>query len=136
MNNKGFTLIELLFTISVISIFTIVFTISINNTFGLSTEKEYEIIKKSIINQAKEYIYECDNNLINCHNDYHWEISDEKTKKISINLNILKKYNYLKKEEYINPKTGEDISKCLIINAEKKEIGLININLDDSKCKK
>lgn len=136
MNNKGFTLIEMLFTISIISMFTIVFTISISKTFGLSTEKEYEIMKKSIINQVGEYIYECDNNLINCQNDYDWINIDEKTKVTSINLSILKKYNYLKKEEYINPKTKEDISNCLIINVEKDARGIMNINLEDSKCKK
>ena len=72
MNNKGFTLVEVLVTISLLSIIMIGVIANIGDTFSLSSSKSYEILKKSIITVSEEYIYECDNGLINCQNDYEW----------------------------------------------------------------
>ena len=75
MNNKGFTLIEVLCVIFLISIFFFGSFMVINNTFSITNEKAYEIVKEDIITQTKTYINECDNNIINCPNDYKW-VSD------------------------------------------------------------
>jgi len=135
MNNKGFTLIELLLTIVLVSVVMIIFMVNISDTFGLSSEKSYEILKKSIITQVKEYIYECDNGLINCKNDYTWQ-NIGNSKETSFYLGVMKKYSYFNKQDYINPETQEEISNCLIIDIIKDELATINVSLDDSKCKK
>ena len=93
MNNKGFSLIEVLVTISVLSHIMIIATASITNSFAISNEKSYDILKQNIIKQVKIYIYECDNNLINCKDDYKWE-NINNTSKTSFSLEIMQKYNY------------------------------------------
>lgn len=133
MNNKGFTLIELLITIAIISILALSFVIVINNTFGITNQKAYDILLGSIKTQTYEYIRECDNNLIECNGDYAW-IDSEDDMTTSFSLSVLKKYSYFNEKDYINPLTGEDISDCLIINAVKDKYSVITINLDDNNC--
>lgn len=135
MNNRGFTLIEMLFTISVISLIMVVSLITIGNTFGLSSEKSYEIMKKGIITQVNQYIYECDNGIINCSGDYVWE-KDEVGNKAFFKLGVMKKYGYFNEEDYINPITNEEIGNCLIVNVIKDEFSTITVVLDDNECKK
>jgi len=101
----------------------------------LTDEKAYESLQKSIINQSREYIIECDNGLIECKNDYVW-VGQGNINKTSFLLGVLKKYSYFTEQDFINPITKEDISNCLIINVIKNEFGSIAINLDDSKCMK
>lgn len=134
MNNKGFSLIEMLFTISVISLIMVVSLITVGNTFGLSSEKSYEIMKKSIITQVNQYIYECDNKIINCIGDYSW-LQVDNVNKTSFKLNVMKKYNYFSEQDYVNPITNEEISNCLIVNVVKNENSTIDVILDDNKCK-
>lgn len=135
MNNKGFTLIELLVTIAIISVATLSFVLIVNNTFSMTDEKTYEIMKKSIVTQAKDYILECDNNIINCNGDYIWNKENDNLN-TSFPLSRMKKYGYFKENEFINPMTEEDISDCLIINVIKDKYSSLNIELDDTKCLK
>lgn len=135
MNNRGFTLIELLVSISIMSIVSIVFFVVIGNTFGLSNEKAYDIMKKGIISQVSEYIYECDNNLITCSNDYVWK-NDGDNKTTFFYLDVMRKYEYFNEEDYINPITGEDVGKCMVINVNIDKNYTISVDLDDSECKK
>lgn len=133
MNNKGFTLIEVLCVIFLISIFFFGSFMVINNTFSITNEKAYEIVKEDIITQTKTYINECDNNIINCSNDYKW-VSDNDKMIANINLRILKKYKYFNTDNFINPITNKDISNCLNIIVIKDKYSNIEVNLDDSKC--
>ena len=133
MNNKGFTLIEVLCVIFLISIFFFGSFMVINNTFSITNEKAYEIVKEDIITQTKTYINECDNNIINCPNDYKW-VSDNDNMITNINLSILKKYKYFNTDNLINPITNKDISNCLNIIVIKDKYSNIEVNLDDSKC--
>lgn len=133
MNNKGFTLIEVLCVIFLISIFFFGSFMVINNTFSITNEKAYEIVKEDIITQTKTYINECDNNIINCPNDYKW-VSDNDNMITNINLSILKKYKYFNTDNFINPITNKDISNCLNIIVIKNKYSNIEVNLDDSKC--
>lgn len=133
MNNKGFTLIEVLCVIFLISIFFFGSFMVINNTFSITNEKAYEIVKEDIITQTKTYINECDNNIIDCSNDYKW-VSDNDKMIANINLRILKKYKYFNTDNFINPITNKDISNCLNIIVIKDKYSNIEVNLDDSKC--
>lgn len=133
MNNKGFTLIEVLCVIFLISIFFFGSFMVINSTFSITNEKAYEIVKEDIITQTKTYINECDNNIINCSNDYKW-VSDNDNMIANINLSILKKYKYFNTDNFINPITNKDISNCLNITVIKDKYSNIEVNLDDSKC--
>ena len=133
MNNKGFSLIEVLVTISVLSLIMIIATASITNSFAISNEKSYDILKHNIIKQVKIYIYECDNNLINCKDDYKWE-NINNTSKTSFSLEIMQKYNYFNEFTFINPINNKEITNCLIVNVTKDNLSNISISLDDSKC--
>jgi len=135
MNNKGFTLIELLISIAILSILMLSFIIIINNTFGLTDEKAYESLQKSIINQSREYIIECDNGLIECKNDYVW-VGQGNINKTSFLLGVLKKYSYFTEQDFINPITKENINECMIIYVTKDSYATINVELDDSRCLK
>ena len=135
MNSKGFTLIEMIITLFLISIVFTVLVMSVGNTFGLTKEKSYELMKKSIIIGVEDYIYECDNGLVNCENDYEW-INEDGYSFTSFKLNILKKYSYLNKELFINPITEEEISDCLIIKVKKDDLLMYDVDLDESQCLK
>lgn len=135
MNNKGFTLIELLLAISLFSIVMIFSIVNITTSFSITNEESYEILKKSIVRQVENYIYECDNNLINCKNDYIWEKYDNGYK-TTLNLVLLKKYAYLDESEFINPITSEDISNCMKVLVIKDEYSVIDVILEDNNCKK
>lgn len=134
MNNKGFTLAEVLLSISVISILVVILTFTIGGTFGLSSDKSYEIIERSIINQVDKYIYECDNGLIECNGDYTWNNNSD-SKSTSFYLDVMTKYSYFNEYDLINPKTNENISKCLKINVVKDNLAVLDISLDNSECK-
>ena len=133
MNNKGFTLIELLGAIMVITIVMVVSFGVIGNTFSVTNDKAYEIFERNIINQTKNYILECDNNLINCNKDYKWEKVGN-VNRTTFTLNVMKKYDYFKNEDFIDPVTMKDVSDCLIIEVTKDELYNINVYLDNKKC--
>lgn len=135
MNNKGFTLIEVLLSISIIAIIGVIFIVNIGDTFGLSLDKSYEILKKSIITQTSEYIYECDNGLIDCSGDYNWT-ENNGIREASFYLEVMRKYSYFDEEDFINPITGKYIGNCLIINVTKDNLYMSDITLDDSSCEK
>lgn len=133
MNNKGFTLIEVLCVIFLISILFVASFLVVKDTLSITDEKAYQILKENIISQTKTYIEECDNNIINCKNDYEWEeINDNKI--TYVNLSLLKKYNYFDNDQIINPLTKKDISSCLKIKVIKDEYSSISIFLDESDC--
>ena len=133
MNNKGFTLIEVLCLIFLISILFVASFLVINDTLSITDEKAYQIVKENIILQTKTYIDECENNMIDCKNDYKWE--EINNNKITfINLSLLKKYNYFDSNEIINPLTKKDLSSCLKIKVTKNEYSSISILLDESNC--
>lgn len=133
MNNKGFSLVELLVVISILSVIFVVTIVSLGDTFGLSSEKSYDILKNNIIIQVKQYVSECDNKLIDCSNDFTWEIK-ENTKSTNISLDLLKKYGYFNDNDFINPITKKDISSCLIVNVKKNNYSVVDVVLDDSSC--
>ena len=135
MNKKGFTLTEMVVAISVISLLFTVVIVSITDAFGLTDEKSYEIMKKSIISSVNNYIYECDNDLLSCKGDYEW-VKIDGNYKTSFSLNVLKKYSYLNIDSFVNPITDEDVSECIIVNVNKDSYSNINVSLDDSECLK
>lgn len=133
MNNKGFTLIEVLCVIFLISVLFVASFLVVKDTLSITDEKAYQILKENIISQTKTYIDECDNNIINCKNDYEWkEVNDNKI--TYINLSLLKKYNYFSNDEIINPLTKKDMSSCLKIKVIKDKYSSISIFLDESDC--
>lgn len=133
MNNKGFTLIELLITIAIISVLSFSFVIVINNSFGITNQKAYDILLESIENQTYEYIRECDNKLVECNGDYIWKEGNGELI-TSFSLSVLSKYSYFNEKDIINPLTGDNLGDCMIINVVKDSHSVITINLDDSKC--
>lgn len=133
MNNKGFTLIELLCMLFLISCIFFAGCMIISDTFSITDEKSYQLLKDSIILGVSDYINECDNHIIDCSSQYKWSRVDDKFV-TEINLSILKNYNYFNTNNFINPITDKDISECLIINVIKDDNSNINVNLDDSKC--
>lgn len=135
MNNKGFTLIEVVLTVTIVSLLFIIVIVSVNKTFALTNERAYEISKKNIKTIVDNYIYECENNLIGCDNDYSW-IVESNYKSTSFYLNVLNKYDYFDKDDLINPITNNKLDDCMIISVVKKDDGIIDINLDDSNCVK
>ena len=135
INNNGFTLVELLFSISLLAILSISFAIIVTNTFSLTDEGAYKILKNSVIAQTNQYIIECENDLINCENDYMWKVVGENME-TSFKLNVMKKYSYFSEDMHINPITNKDISDCLIINVIKDKNSIIDVILDDSNCEK
>ena len=104
MNNKGFTLIEVLCVIFLISIFFFGSFMVINNTFSITNEKAYEIVKEDIITQTKTYINECDNNIIKFH--YNREIA--------MYAYLLKLY-VENKHDIINPKIKLNVKFAVLI---------------------
>ena len=133
MNNKGFTLIEVLCVIFLISVLFVASFLVVKDTLSITDEKAYQILKENIISQAKTYIDECENNIINCKNDYEWKkVNDNKI--TYINLSLLKKYNYFDNDDIINPLTKKDISSCLKIKVIKDKYSSISIFLDESDC--
>lgn len=136
MNNKGFTLIELLASIAIMSVIVLTFIIVVNNSFGMTDEKSYEIMKNNIVTQVNQYILECDNGIINCNNDYSWVSNNSDYLSASFYLGVMKGYGYFREDEFINPVTEMDISNCLLINVIKDKYSNISVKLDDSACLK
>ena len=133
LNNKGFTLIEIIVTVSILSIMFVSLAIMASGTLSITDSQAYDIMQKSIITQANDYIIECENNLLDCTNDFRWTKQGD-SKSTSFNVSVLTKYGYFTNDEYINPITSKDISNCLVINVIKDNIGNINIDLDDTDC--
>ena len=66
MNNKGFTLIEFLITIVIISISLYVVMFEVMDTFSITKDTSYKLIKDNIIKTSSDYIRECNNGIIDC----------------------------------------------------------------------
>lgn len=133
MNNKGFTLIELLAAIVIVTLVTMITFSIVGETFSVTEEKSYEIFEKNIIMQTKNYILECDNKLINCENDYTWEKVSNGYKTI-VNFDIMKKYDYFSKDDFIDPITKNDVSECLLVEVFKDNLFNITVKIDNKKC--
>ncbi len=122
INNKGFTLIEYLITIVVISFVLFVVVKEIGRTLSITKNEAYSIMKQNITNTAKDYLNECNNNIINC--NLNWNKN-----KTSFKAKILMESNYFKNLN--SPIDGKDLSNCLIITAI-KDNGVITTKLEDN----
>ncbi len=124
MNNKGFSLIELIVVISLIALVLIIIVKISGNTLSLSDSKADEITYDNIVKATKQYLLECENDLLPC--NYVW-----KNNQTSFSANDLIEAGYFKS---LTNSQNKDISNCLIINAT-KENNDYKIELDDQKCK-
>lgn len=127
MNRKGFTFIEVLAVIVVLGIVSIITMVTIQNTFSVTEEKSYEIMKDNIISSSKNYLLECENNLIECQGEYYW--TGNSTSFYAYNL-----INHGYFEELSSPTSNEDLSKCLIILVSKDGLSNYIVDIDDSRC--
>lgn len=133
MNNKGFTLIELLGSIVIVTLVTIISFSIVGETFSVTEDKSYEIFEKNIATQIENYIFECDNKIIECEEDYIWEKTSEGSK-TSFYFDVIKKYNYFSSESFIDPVTKKDVSKCLLIEVFKDNLSNITVKTNNKKC--
>lgn len=131
MNNKGFTLIEVLVVIAIVGFTLVVAFQVIADTFSLTKDKEYEIMKKNIILQAQNYILECNTNDSNC-NNLVWQKKNGKLE-TTFYLKQLSELGYFSIDNCINPITNKNVSQCLKIKVT-KDNGIIQAYLDDSQC--
>ena len=122
MNNKGFTLIEVLATIIIISLLLFVVTKEIGNTLSITKNESYNLMKNNISKSAKNYIDECNNNIMKC--KLNWNDN-----KVSFKAKLLKSSGYF--SDLKSPIDGKDLSECLIINAT-RENGVTTIFLKDT----
>lgn len=122
INNKGFTLIEVLSSLVIITLIIIVVLNISHNTFSISKEKAYDIMKRNIYKISETYIRECESTQLHC--NLNW--SNNKTEFYATNLKENGYFTSLK-----SPIDGKDIGQCLLIEAYKNN-GTTNIKLIDN----
>ena len=122
MNNKGFTLIEVLVTLVVISTVLIIVTKYIGNTLSITKNESYKLMKHSITTAAKDYINECNSNIINC--NLKWE-----NNVVIFKASVLKKTGYFKNLN--SPIDNKNLEDCIEIIATKKN-GIITTKINDN----
>ncbi len=92
MNKKGFTIVELLVTVAILAIISTISVVSITSLINKNKEKNYEILKNTIIEASKEYVAD---------NRY-------KTIESSITAKYLLENNYIT-SSLTDPKTGQNL---------------------------
>ena len=124
MNNKGFTLVELLTIIVLITIVSIVIIVTIGNTLSLSGEEAYKITKDNIIKSTKQYIQECNNDMIEC--NLTWN-----NNQTIIKASDLIEAGYFK--EIVNPINNKKLDNCLTVEVEENNYDY-NYTINDNNC--
>jgi len=133
MNNKGFTLVELLASFTLIAIVTVLSLTIVKQTRSINANEAYNLMKNNILNNSYNYILECDNNVIDCKNDYTWlNIDNEMI--TSFTLDKLLKYGYYNDDDLIRSTDNKYIGNCFIITAKKDKNKVLSVSVDDSKC--
>lgn len=122
MNNKGFTLIEVIITFGIITILTVTITYYIGNSFSISKETAYDLMKDNIISASYSYISECDNEFLECR--YEWHNNETK-----FTASVLKKSGYI--DSLDSPIDNIDLSECIIVHATKTN-GVVDVTLEDN----
>ena len=96
---KGFTTIELIMILIVLAVVVTIAFYAVNNSIKKSKEGSLEATINNIIDSAKNYVLENDNNYSD-----NWKF---------IKLEQLKKLGYLTNKEYKNPVTNETLNGCV-----------------------
>lgn len=144
MNNKGFTLVELLASLTILAIISILMTTSVQYSVTNVKTKNYETLKKMIVEATINYI--------NSSNDEYFSLDNIKPENVECNeftdcqkeftiADILDKNIYYtnKKDKdgnltLISPKDNEDMrNKIIIIYYDKSEYAIKGMFKEDYK---
>lgn len=119
MNNKGFTLIEVISVVVIISCIGIIITFCVKNTFSMTTNEAYNIMKSNIVSAASNYVQECNSGIMKCN-------LSENT---SISVDLLVENGYLR--DLKSPKDGKNLNLCLFFKFRMQD-GSVIVDLIDS----
>ena len=144
MNNKGFTLVELLALLTILAIISILMTTSVQYSVTNVKTKNYETLKKMIVEATINYI--------NSSNDEYFSLDNIKPENVECNeftdcqkeftiADILDKNIYYTNEKdkdgnltLISPKDNEDMrNKIIIIYYDKSEYAIKGMFKEDYK---
>lgn len=144
MNNKGFTLVELLASLTILAIISIFMTTTVQYSVTNVKTKNYETLKKMIVEATINYI--------NSSNDEYFSLDNIKPEKSECNKttdclkeftigDILDKNIYYTNEKdkdgnltLISPKDNEDMrNKTIIIYYDKNEYTIKGMFKEDYK---
>ncbi len=144
MNNKGFTLVELLASLTILAIISILMTTSVQYSVTNVKTKNYETLKKMIVEATINYI--------NSSNDEYFSLDNIKPENVECNeftdcqkeftiADILDKNIYYTNEKdkdgnltLISPKDNEDMrNKIIIIYYDKNEYAIKGMFKEDYK---
>lgn len=144
MNNKGFTLVELLASLTILAIISILMTTTVQYSVTNVKTKNYETLKKMIVEATINYI--------NSSNDEYFSLDNIKPEKFECNKttdclkeftigDILDKNIYYTNEKdkdgnltLISPKDNEDMrNKTIIIYYDKNEYTIKGMFKEDYK---
>lgn len=144
MNNKGFTLVELLASLTILAIISILMTTTVQYSVTNVKTKNYETLKKMIVEATINYI--------NSSNDEYFSLDNIKPEKSECNKttdclkeftigDILDKNIYYTNEKdkdgnltLISPKDNEDMrNKTIIIYYDKNEYTIKGMFKEDYK---
>lgn len=144
MNNKGFTLVELLASLTILAIISILMTTSVQYSVTNVKTKNYETLKKMVVEATINYI--------NSSNDEYFSLDNIKPENVECYeftdcqkeftiADILDKNIYYTNEKdkdgnltLISPKDNEDMrNKIIIIYYDKSEYAIKGIFKEDYK---
>lgn len=144
MNNKGFTLVEILASLTILAIISILITTSVQYSVTNVKTKNYETLKKMIVEATINYI--------NSSNDEYFSLDNIKPENVECNeftdcqkeftiADILDKNIYYTNEKdkdgnltLISPKDNEDMrNKIIIIYYDKSEYAIKGMFKEDYK---
>ena len=123
LNNKGFTLVELLASLVIITLITFLIVSLSQNTFSISKNRAYTIMKNNVYKAAEDYIEECDANTISCNLDWN-------NNKTEFNAHKLYQAGFFKNLE--SPIDGKDLSDCLLIKVTKNDNKVPEVKIIDN----